>query len=164
LSNPYPLQENNEYAYEFVTDQGIEYLAYFMEYGEHFVEYPELAPFIYTFDIEVRGGDADEVVEDERIGETVWSIFQNFFAGVQNAVIYVCDNLDGRHRARKKKFDWWFFKYNDGTIIKENGLISQDDMEIFNSLLVHKDHTHLREIINAFKELNNDLNTKKEEN
>ena len=56
--------------------------------------------------------------------------------------------------ARKRKFDYWFWKYSDDSIIKEDGVAVVDDMEILNSLLVHKNNPHSTEIIFAFKDLN----------
>ena len=56
--------------------------------------------------------------------------------------------------ARKRKFDLWFWKYNDGSILKEDGLAVIAGMEIYNSLLLHKQHQHAEGIINAFRTLN----------
>jgi hypothetical protein len=61
---------------------------------------------------------------------------------------------DDRHIARKRKFDLWFWKYNDGSIIKEDGIAMAGNMEILNSLLVHNNNPHLSELIFAFKDLN----------
>ncbi|CAN5379851.1 hypothetical protein BH20BAC1_BH20BAC1_14170 [soil metagenome] len=69
----------------------------------------------------------------------------------KNVAVYVCDSLDER---QKRKFDFWFWKYNDGSIIKEDGIAVVNDMEILNSLLVHKENPHCTKIIFAFKELN----------
>jgi len=66
----------------------------------------------------------------------------------------VCDIADVRHMARKRKFDFWFWKYNDGSIIKEDGIAMAGNMEILNSLLVHNNNPHLSELIIAFKDLN----------
>ncbi len=92
--------------------------------------------------------------EDERIGLTVVEVFKVFFMRRKNVAVYVCDSLDERHLARKRKFDFWFWKYNDGSIVKEDGIAVVDDMEILNSLLIHKENPHCTKIIFAFKELN----------
>ena len=119
-----------------------------------FAEYPELSGNVYSFNIEVAKGDADISVVDDRIGQTIVEVFRIFFSQIENVTVYVCDSSDERHLARKRKFDFWFWKYNDGTIIKEDGVAVVEDMEILNSLLVHRSNPRCAEIIFAFKDLN----------
>jgi hypothetical protein len=68
--------------------------------------------------------------------------------------VYVCDSMDSRQYARKRKFDLWFYSYNDGTLIKEDGLAMIEGTEIYNAMILHKKNNQLTEIILAFKELN----------
>jgi hypothetical protein len=160
LLNPYPLTEKDNYAFIFTTEQKIEYLIYFADYGYMFDEYPVIREHIYTFNIEVLSGNPEIVTEDERIGLTILEVFRSFFDRIDNVVVYVCDNLDSREYARKKKFDYWFWKYNDGSIIKEDGMAIIEGQPIINSMLLHKKNAHLTEIILAFKELNERAGTK----
>jgi Family of unknown function (DUF6169) len=154
LLSPYPLQEADDFSYQFITDAGITYHVYFLDYSYMFADYPGLAESVYTFNIDVLDGNAGFSAEDERIGLTVVEVFSVFFRRVENVAVYVCDNADERHLARKRKFDLWFWKYNDGTIIKEDGVAVVEDIEILNSLLVHRRNPHCAEIIFAFKDLN----------
>jgi hypothetical protein len=157
LLSPYPLQENDEYSYEFVTDQHLRYAIYFLDYSVMFTQYPGQ---VYMFNIDVITGNPDESIMDERIGITILHVFNNFFQKSQNIAIYVCDNLDERHLARKRKFDRWFWKYNDGSLIKEDDLANIDGVEIYTSMIVHKGNQHLKEIILAYKELNEKVSEK----
>jgi Family of unknown function (DUF6169) len=154
LQNPYKLKENDDYSYEFLTDQSIKYLVYFIDYNFMFYQYPSLAENIYTINIDVLEGDIEFTIEDERIGITVIEIFKIFFRNIENAVIYICDNNDNRHFTRKRKFDFWFNKYNSGSILKEDGIAIIEEIEILNSLLVSENHPKVDEIINAFKAIN----------
>ena len=160
MLSPYQLKESDENSYEFVTNQGIKYAIYFLDYGYMFYEYPSIAENIYTFNINVIEGDWDDAVADERIGVTVVEIFRLFFARVQNVAVYVCDSVDDRHLARKRKFDLWFWKYSDGFILKEDGIAIVEDVEILNSLLIHKSNPNLTEIILAYKTINERANDK----
>jgi hypothetical protein len=119
-----------------------------------FQSYPDFADKTFTFNIDVIGGETEAAALDERIGITIVEVFKLFFRKIENVVVYVCDMTDERHLARKRKFDLWFWKYNDGNIIKEDGIAVIEDTEIYNSLLVHKNNPHLATIILAFKELN----------
>jgi len=63
-------------------------------------------------------------------------------------------STDDRHLARKRKFDFWFWRFNDGTILKEDGIAVIEGVEIYNSLLLHKTNPHLPIILEAFRQLN----------
>lgn len=106
------------------------------------------------FNIDVASGDPDNAILDERVGITILHIFDAFFKKLQNVVVYVCDSLDGRQLARKRKFDSWFWRYNDGSLIKEDDIAVIEGVEIYNSMIIHKQNKDLNEIILAFKELN----------
>ncbi len=110
---------------------------------------------IYTFNIDPIQGNPALTVTDERIGFTIASIFKQFFITIENVVVYICDSLDNRQLARKRKFDLWFSSYNDGSLIKKDGFVNIDNIEIFNSLILHIRNPQLVEIVLAFNELNN---------
>jgi hypothetical protein len=154
LSSPYQLLENDDYSYEFVTHQGLKYAVYFLDYGFMFSEYPGIANNIYSFNIEVIAGDETVAAGDERIGITVVEVFRLFFEKIRNVAVYVCDSMDDRQQARKRKFDLWFWKYSDGSILKEDGIAIVEEVEILNALLIHKQNPRLLEIILAYKEIN----------
>lgn len=154
MSSPYKLQENDEYTYEFVTDNGIRYKIYFLDYSYMFADFQKIVSPFYTFNIDVISGDPDITAGDERIALTVLYVFNLFFATIENVAVYVCDSLDERHLARKRKFDLWFWAFNDGLLIKEDGLAVVDGTEIYNSIILHKENKQLIDIIFAFKELN----------
>jgi len=154
LLNPYPLQEADNFSYQFITNAGVNYHVYFLDYSYMFDSYPVLQGNVYSFNIDVPDDAGDLQSTDDRVGMTVVEVFRMFFARVQNVCIYVCDSADQRHLARKRKFDWWFWKYDDGSIVKEDGVAMVDDTEILNSLLVHRSNPHCADIIFAFKDLN----------
>jgi hypothetical protein len=119
-----------------------------------FEDYPAMGGNIYSFNIDVVDGDVTLAGEDERIGITIVEVFRKFFVRRENVAVYVCDSADERHLARKRKFDFWFWKYNDGSIIKEDGVAVVEGTEILNSLLVHRNNPDCIAIIFAFKDLN----------
>lgn len=119
-----------------------------------FSDYPEIAGKVYMFNIDVTNGDPDAAASDDRIGLTVLEVFKLFFKNLQNVAVYVCDSMDDRQLARKRKFDMWFWKYNDGSLVKEDDMAVVEGVEIYNSMILHKKNEHLKEIIIAYKELN----------
>lgn len=154
MLNPYPLAETDDFSYHFITGQDIIYHIYFLDYSYMFAEYPDIAHTIYSFNIDVANGDVTSVATDERIGITIVEVFKAFFRRISNVAVYVCDISDERQLARKRKFDFWFWKYNDGSIIKEDGIAVIENLEIINSLLVHTTNPRLTAIVDAFKDLN----------
>ena len=119
-----------------------------------FSDYPAIAENVFSFNIDVLDGDADSSITDDKIGITILEVFNLFFKKLENVAVYVCDSIDDRQLARKRKFDLWFWKYNDGSLLKEDGIALIDGVEIYNSLLLHKTNKKLVEIILAYKELN----------
>lgn len=160
MLSPYQLLENDANSYEFTTSRGIRYAVYFLDYSYMFADYPAIAESIYTFNIDVTDGNWDDAATDESIGVTIVEIFRLFFDRIKNVAVYVCDSSDYRHLARKRKFDWWFWKYSDGAILKEDGIAVIEDVEILNSLLIHKSNPNLTAIILAYKTLNERANDK----
>jgi hypothetical protein len=71
LLSPYPLQEADDFSYQFTSGEGITYHVYFLDYSYMFNEYPHLAENVYSFNIDVIDGDTALTGEDERIGLTI---------------------------------------------------------------------------------------------
>ncbi len=125
-----------------------------------FADYAYITCPIYTFNIDAIDGDPTTTAEDARIKLTVLEVFKLFFSRVANVAIYVCDSLDERHLARKRKFDAWFKGFNDDTILKEDGVATVEGVAIYNALLVHKQNKELAAIVAAFNDLNSNVGDK----
>jgi hypothetical protein len=125
-----------------------------------FEDYPNIKCPVYSFNIEATEGDPDHSPGDDRIGITILEVFNLFFTRLENVAVYVCDSMDERQYSRKRKFDLWFFAYNDGTLIKEDGVAIVEGTEIYNAMVLKKQHSQLTELILAFKELNERANDK----
>ena len=119
-----------------------------------FESYTNISCPVYSFNIDALEGDPDNSQADDRVGLTISKIIKLFFREMNNVAVYVCDSLDERQYARKRKFDIWFYLYNDGSLIKEDGLAVIEGTEIYNAMILHKQNRQLTEIILAFKELN----------
>lgn len=156
----YPLLIKDEFTFEFIATSGIKYEAYFFSYDFMFSDYPKIQSPIFTFNIEPLEGNPDLVPLDDKIGATVAEIFRLFFIQFQNVIVYVCESVDNRQLARKRKFDQWFWAFNDGSLIKEDRMAIVEGVEIYNTLLIHKNNHQLIEIIKAFNDLNSKSNEK----
>jgi hypothetical protein len=144
---------NNNY-FEFTTVAGIKYACYFLSYAEYFKNYKEVADNIFSFNVEVLESKRKNIAADERTGFTIVEIVKHFLVSLESAVVYVCDTSDGKELLRKRKFDQWFRKYDDGTIIKVDGHITAPDLNIHNAILIHKDNPKKNRFIEVCNELN----------
>ena len=151
---PYKISIVRNNYFEFRTAAGIVYACYFLSYAEFFKEYKEIAGSIYSFNVEVIKGRKTGISADQRIGLTIIEIVKAFLSWLENAVVYVCDMSDGSELLRKRKFDQWFRKYDDGTIIKIDGHIAVPNFNIYNAILIHKENPKKNRFIEAFSDLN----------
>jgi hypothetical protein len=151
---PYKITIAKDNYFEFTTVAGIKYACYFLSYAEYFKDYKEIAGSIYSFNVEVLESKRKGPAPDERAGLTIVDVVKQFLEELENAVVYVCDTSDGRELVRKRKFDNWFKKYDDGTIIKVDGHIAVPNFNIYNTILIHKDNPKKNLFIKAFNDLN----------
>ena len=84
---------------------------------------------------------------------TVVAILERFFRNNENAMIMICDTLDGKERKRRKLFDRWFKMYNDGRLIKMDAAGSVDQYELFLSIYFTKTNPNKEQLKVAFQEL-----------
>jgi len=153
---PYHLQRIDELTYGFKTDNGIEYRCLFLSYASYFINQPDIAPYFFSFNLELK----DKNVKlprgtDKRIADTVVTIVGDFLESKINAVVYVCDNSDGREAARSRKFLSWFdyYEHPSSDIIQVSSNFHAGNMFIYSSLLVHKKNKRFTDLILAYIEL-----------
>lgn len=103
--HPYKIAEEADLTNSFTT--GITYHAYFLDYSCY---HPDFAN-VYTFNIEPEQDTPHPI--DKRIALTVIHILRQFFSRNENAMIMICDNLDGKEQKREMLFSRWFMQYNE---------------------------------------------------
>jgi Family of unknown function (DUF6169) len=147
----YPTSQINERLYSFTTSNGCIYHCYFFDFGTAFSDYPDLAPKVFGFNLELQYKPHQNIGFDKRIAETVITILKTFLDDKVNAVVYICDNSDGREKARFHKFTNWFSTYDDGSIIQLKGVIHAGNTNILNAMLIHKNNPNINRFIEAYE-------------
>ena len=149
----YQTSKINERLYSFTTSVGCIYHCYFFDFSTAFSDYPELAPKVFGFNLELKLKPAEpvKIPLDKRIAATVTNILKAFLNDKENAVVYICDNSDKREKARFHKFYHWFKQFNDGSIVQLRGVIRAGNTNILNALLIHKDNPQLNDFIEAYE-------------
>lgn len=152
---PYKYIINKPDYYSFVTDAGVEYVCYFSPFGIYFKNYPELAPKIFDFNLELKDKKAKSTGTDKRIADTVITIVGDFLMSKINAVVYVCDAADGRSLARARKFKSWFdyASHPSHEIIEVSTSFDAGGVKLYTVLLVHQKNKLKKKFIHAYIEL-----------
>jgi Family of unknown function (DUF6169) len=153
---PYKYKVSKPFYYSFKTDNGFEYVCYFTPYGDYFYEYPEIAPKIFSFDIELKNTINKPKGTDKRIADTVIEIVGEFLMSQINAVVYICDPSDGKGNARFKKFQSWFeyYTHESSQIVQISDFLETDSGSLHAVLLVHKKNKLREQFVKAFFNLN----------
>ena len=149
LPLPYDYVRDGEWRYTFITRDGIHYNLYFLPLSELYPQFPDT----YSFNIEAIERTPHPI--DRRIAATVVDVLRRFFSNHVNAMIMVCDSIDGKERKRRMLFDYWFGLYNDGTISKMDASASTPDYEMFLSLYYRNDNPNRTRLLAAFRDLTN---------
>ena len=144
---PYNYKTIDDLNYEFVNRDGIKYHLFFMPV---FDVYPDLVN-TYSFSIEREGTNPHPL--DLRIAATVVEVLRRFFQNVENAMIMVCDSIDGKQFKRRNLFDRWFHYYNDGSLNAINAEVGEGDYELLLTIYFKKDNPYKQQLIRAFGDL-----------
>lgn len=148
FQHPYNVTISDNSTYQFITEGGILYVAYFI-CCSHYA--PELTnTFMFNFENE---GAARTI--DLRVRETIVYIIDEFFKNNQNSIIYICDSLDGRELARKRLFDQWYITYKQDRnyILREEISEKGEHYNLCASLLFHSSNPDKAGLLRSFNEL-----------
>ena len=148
---PYDFIIHKPDYYTFITSCGSEYHCYFFSFATAFSDYPDLANKVFGFNLELKYQPQSIIALNKRIAETVIIILKNFLGKKANAVVYICDNSDGREKARFHKFTNWFRTYDDGNIIQLKGISRAGNSNILNAILIHKNNPNINRFIEAYE-------------
>jgi len=144
--------QNNEFVFE--TDYSVVYLIQFKDSNYLFsLENVHISEQVFEFVIEVAYKPTTEKIPlDPKIETTVALIFKDFFERNENRVIvYICESADNKQLQRMKKFDIWFNKYHDVSLLKIDEILEDSNKNKFPiSLILKNNHPHLHQIIDAF--------------
>jgi len=158
---PYHLQRIDELTYGFTTDNGIEYRCSFLSYAEYFINHPDLAPYFFSFNLDLRNKNTKlPRGADKRIANTVIIIVGDFLMSKTNAVVYVCDSSDDKEAIRSRKFISWFdyYEHSSSDIIQVSNNFKAGDMIFYTCLLVHKQNKRFKDMILAYLDLTKEEN------
>lgn len=148
LQNHYDVDEIDQ-GYQFTTTAGITYFLTFFSY-------PTVSDFletrIYMFNIE-RSHHPTKGQDDVIVRNTVLYVLYHFFQIHEDALITICDVMDGRQYARKRLFDKWFEQFNNGKLKRIDGNCIVDEIPTSVSLYYSSTHFCDKKLEEEFMEL-----------
>jgi len=113
----YPYSKSIDGEYRFVTDKGVEYIAYFNKVP---IESCVVYNFVFAKSTVGRYG------MDTRIRNTILSIISDFWDDYEEVILFVCDSSDGRSECRMRLFHYWYkILNNDNNVTKIDYSVEQ---------------------------------------
>ncbi len=148
FESPYPIVENPDGTYSFVSDYGINYSIALFDASFHFnnIVIPDGNIVEFSF------GADKELPVDKKVTDTVLQFLSLFFQNPQNVLLYVCESIDRKQLPRKRIFDKWFLKYGHTALEKYDFSFSLDDVIITGAVIIDAKNTEREVLLNAFLE------------
>jgi Family of unknown function (DUF6169) len=144
------IERDPQNSYIFETALGIIYDIQFRQFpyllGD---ETTEFAKDIFEFVIEILFNPTKKNPPlDKLVSPTIAAIFQDFYHKKSETVcIYICDSFDKRQDIRRKKFDQWFYEYQDSSFSKFDDKFIDSKNNVFPiSIIIKKNNPNYAKI------------------
>ncbi|MFN8346270.1 MAG: DUF6169 family protein [Spirosomataceae bacterium] len=148
FDSPYPIVENPDGTYSFLSDYGIQYSIALFDASFHFNNLIIPNGNIVEFSF----GADNELPVDKKVTDTVLQFLSDFFQNPQNVMLYVCESIDRKQLPRKRVFDKWFLKFGHSDLEKYDFSFSLDDIIIRGVVIIDAKNTERELLLNAFLE------------
>jgi hypothetical protein len=122
----------------------------------YFSEYPDIINLLYEISFKP---DSQYSGQDNKVSITVVDIVQTVLRSGK-VIMFVCESIDRREKARSKLFGTWFAKYGSG-FEKQDMEILTDDCNYYCSLIVDANHSNKSTILKAFVQANDEYSAHK---
>lgn len=135
MQNLYEITEI-ENGYQFIAETNIAYFVVFVSYPILSDIFPT-SIFMLNIDRYVPTGMKGHA-NDGKVRDTIISILESFFTKHEEALITICDVVDGKQFARKRLFERWFDLYNNDRLCRIDAKCIVDNSETYASLYYPK--------------------------
>lgn len=143
-----------ENGYCFKTDYGNTYFI-------TFIKYPTISEYlsvdVYMMNIDRADDSNHRNGSDNKVRNTILFIIWNFFTLHNDALITICDILDGRQACRRRLFNKWFNEFSGNELSKLDATCLIDETETYASMIFRNDINNRTELEYEFSLLN-DIN------
>ena len=160
FSLSYPLNHLSPTLFSFATDQALVYEVNFAQFDNITININDDLIEIENFQLVVYLVSGTEASTDEKVGATVCNAVAIFFDEDDTRILsYVCNFVDDRQAARRRKFDQWYNQFGfSSNINKVDETVTIDTYQYLVTLLVSKNHPYQSAIEAEFLRSANLLN------
>lgn len=169
LSSPYNYTPSDE-GYTFTTDNNIIYIASFLDCSEYLTE-SSIQENINLIDFSFYPSKKSnqKLPNDARIEATIVKIVEQFLTNnPTSALLVTYDSTDGRHLARKRKFDYWYTREKTSlSVEKYNALTGSDtgspahNIQFIHSLFIREDNPYRYQVLTVLNDFIQIINLQK---
>lgn len=150
MFNPYPLNNQQDKYYTFVSDYGVEYIITF-DISSH-LTVASYQSTVYEFSFYALSNGVQKLPVDSRVSDTIVSILRTLFDDPFAILLYVCESIDGKQLARKRTFDKWYIQCTDGQQEKYDFNLLSEAVEIYASIIISVNNPEKQLLLNEFEE------------
>lgn len=108
-----------------------------------FIKYPTLTDFlpteVYMMNIDRRDNTNHRNGCHNLVRNTILFIIGEFFYKHNDALITICDVVDGRQACRRRLFSKWFRKFGADTLEKIDSICTIEDTTTYTSIMFRKE-------------------------
>ena len=149
LSRYDPTPSEDELSYQFTTDSGDKYTAYFTEFFLQNEQGEDIEVTSFGFE-RLKATQDGPPRFDAKIKATIQYLLLEFFKkNADNAILYICFPGDGMARNRKITFASWFNDLSND-FIKRDSYTKHAECNFYSSIIVSKNNPQKDNLINAF--------------
>ncbi len=141
-------------SYNFITKNGIFYKVSFIV-DETFSTLSEREiPNVYQIVLDKISSETEPL--DSKVFRTVECIIVKFFEKVENSILYVCSEDEGKEKQRLRVFNRWYNKSKHKESIKKVDkviVIDDENSPIFTSFMYHINNPNYKDILKIYTSL-----------
>ncbi len=141
--NVYIEERDDVPLYYFITDQGIKYTI-------SLIKSPEFEGYPFGLNLYEISFLPDKIshFHDPKVKETIVAFILHFFQNKENILLFITDQSDGKHHARKKLFNIWKKKYdNKNRFTKLDVIFENESIGIYYISLIYHNNNPFSELI-----------------
>lgn len=157
--------DNITNTYNFATKNNILYRVAFVVDETFSTISGEEIPNVYQLIVEKASEELEPF--DAKVSKTIEDIVERFFQKIENSLIYICSEENGKNVKRHEVFDRWYkkTKYKE-FIVKLDNIITveldnQRYQKIFTSFLFHKQNSNYEKLVQIYHQIEDVLNEEK---
>ena len=157
--------DNITNTYNFTTKNSILYRVAFVVDETFSSISGEDIPNVFQIVIE-KANDEPEPL-DIKVSKTIENIIDRFFKKIENALIYICDDLDSKAKVRYLVFERWYKKSDlRADIIKMDKVIEvvisgSKVHKLYTSFIFHKRNSNFEKLLEIYSKIEEVLNEEK---